>query len=251
MIKNRTKAKSDLAKEKIVLVGVLKNKRDLDLIFSERRYRIPAAQAPKQPFQYLAFYQPALFGRRGKCIRYYARVLRHQIVARREVLPQELSHPRAGEKYLWFRLGKIKILQRPIKNTAPRRISFGFSTLSRLLKSRNILELYNVAPTEEIIGKSLRRAGIKAIAQYPISNGKKRYRLDFAVFCRQGSIAVECDNKKAHSGPRQREKDKIKNAFLKRRDWIVIRLSEKDIVSDLSGCLAKIKKAIQKLGGLA
>lgn len=76
------------------------------------------------------------------------------------------------------------------------------------------------------------------------------------MFCKQGlipiakqsrildriGIAIECDNKKAHSSLRQREKDKIKNTFLRQAGWVVIRLSERDIVSDLKGCITKIKK---------
>jgi very-short-patch-repair endonuclease len=243
MIKNHIK-------DKIVLVGVLKDKRDLNILLTENRYRIPVAYAPRRRFNYLAFYQPALFGRQGKCIRYYARILNYQTTKRNDLLPEELNHPRAHDYYFWILVSKIKKLSRPIRNIIPRRISFGFTTLNRLLKSKNILQLYNVAPTEQIIEDGLSRTGIKAIAQYYVLSGKKRYCLDFAVFCQQWSIAIECDNKKAHSNLRQREKDKIKNTFLRRHGWIVIRLPEHDIVSDLEGCIVRIKKGVRKLGGL-
>ena len=236
--------------DKIVLVSVLRSKRDLNILLTQNWYRIPVAHAPTRQFSYLAFYQPALFSRWGKCIRYYARVLNYQTIRRNDLLPDESNHPRAHEYYLRVCIGKVKKLPRPIRNIIPRRISFGFTTLSRLLKSKNILQLYNIVPTEQIAEDGLRRAGIKAVAQHYVLSGKKRYCLDFAVFCRQGSIAIECDNKKAHSSPRQREKDKIKNTFLRRHGWVVIRLPEHDIVSDLKGCVMKIKKAVQKLGGL-
>lgn len=247
MIKNRVKDKT----EKNVLVGVLKDKRDFDILSAEKWYRIPLSRAPARRFNYLAFYQPALFGRLGRCIQYYARVLDYRIVRRKDLLPNESNHPRAQNYYLRFRVGKVKKLSRPIRNAASRRVSFGFTTLDDLLKSKNILQLYNVAPTEKIMENGLRRAGIKAVPQYYFLNGKKRFRLDFAVFCKKGSIAVECDNKKAHSGLYQREKDKIKNNFLRQRGWAVIRLTEEDIVSDLDGCVARVKKAVQKLGGLS
>ena len=246
MAKNLTNNKID----KIVLVGVLKNKRDLNILLTENWYRMPVARAPRRPFHYLAFYQPAIFGRRGKRIQYYARVLNCQTFKRSDLLPEESGHPRAGDYYFRVRVGKIKKLSRPIRNIIPRRVSFGFTTLNCLLKSKDVLQLYNIAPTEQIIEDGLKRAGIKAIAQYYVLSGQKRHRLDFAVFCRQGTIAIECDNKKAHAGPNQREKDKIKNAFLKQHGWIVIRLPEDDIVSDLKSCIIKIKQAIRKLGGL-
>jgi len=235
--------------DKVVLVGVLKNKRDLNILLTKNWYRIPVAHAPTRQFNYLAFYQPVLFGRQGKRIRYYARVLNYQTMRRSDLLPDGSNHPKVYDYYLRVRVGKVKKLPRPIRNTTPCRISFGFTTLNRLLKSKNILQLYNVAPTEQIIEDGLRRAGIKAITQHYVLSGKKRYCLDFAVFCRQGSIAIECDNKKAHFGLRQREKDKIKNALLRRHGWIVIRLPERDIVSDLNGCIVRIKKAVRKLGG--
>ncbi|MDP2946462.1 MAG: DUF559 domain-containing protein [bacterium] len=243
MIKSRKIAK-------IVLVGVLKEKRDLKTLLTENWYRIPVRYAPKRKFDYLAFYQPAPFNRHGKRIQYYAPVLGCRVIQRRNLLPGELGHPRSRDYYLQVRVGKIKRLSRPVRNIIPRRISFGFTTLSRLLKSKNILQLYNIVPTEQMVKTGLKEAGIKAAAQYYVLGEKRRYCLDLAVFCKQGSIAIECDNKKAHSGLCQREKDKVKDVFLRKHGWIVIRLPEEEIVSDLKGCIVRIKKAVRKLDGL-
>ena len=247
MIKNRTEDKIN----KIVLVGVLKDKRDLNILLTENWYRIPVAYVPTRRFDYLAFYQPALFSYQGKRIRYYARVLNYQVIKRGDLLLDEPNHLRARDYYLRIRVGKIKKLPRPIRNIIPRRVSFGFTTLNRLLKSKNILQLYNIVPTEQIVGDGLSRAVIRTISQYYVLSNKKRYCLDFAVFCKRGSIAIECDNKKAHSSLHQREKDKIKNNFLRKQGWTVIRLPEDDIVSYLKGCIIRIKKVVRKLGGLA
>ncbi|MEK7212757.1 MAG: DUF559 domain-containing protein [Patescibacteria group bacterium] len=237
------------AKAVNVLVGVLKSKRDLTLLLKEHWYRIPAARLPKRRFRYLAFYQPALFGRRGKCIRYYARALKRQTIRRRDLLPDEPWHPRARADYIRIDVGKVRKLPRPIRNTIPRRVSFGFTTRERLLRAKNILQLYNVAETEKMVRKWLCRARIKATAQYWVKSGEKRYCLDFAVFCRRGLIAIECDNTKAHAGLRQRQRDRIKDAFLKNHGWVVMRLKEKDVVTDEKRCIAKIRKMVRKLGG--
>ena len=247
MIKNHTKDKID----KIVLVGVLKDRRDLNLLLREKWYRIPVSHAPRRRFDYLAFYQPLLFGRQGKCIRYYARILNYQIIKRGDLLPEEPSHPRARDYYLQVRIGKIKKLPRPIRNIIPRRISFGFTTLNHLLKSKDILQLYNITPTEPMVGDGLEEAGIMVIPQYYVKGEEKRCFLDFAIFCQKGMIAIECDNKKVHSIPSQKKKDKIKNTFLRKYGWTVIRLPEDDIVSNLPGCIKRIKKAVRKLGGFA
>lgn len=244
MIKNNAQDKN-----KTVLVSVLKNKRDLDALMAEKWYRIPMAYMPRRKFKYLAFYQPVSFGNKGKRILYYADVLNYQIAKRKNLLPKEAKHPRAENFYLKIHIGKIKKLPGPIRNVLPRRISFGFTELDRLLKSKNILELYGVAEAEKIMEKGLRLAEIKAASQYNVKCGNKRFRLDFALFCRHGAIAIECDNKKAHSGRAHTQKDKIKDTLLKRAGWTVIRLPEEDIISDLKGCILKVKKAINNLGG--
>ena len=245
MIKNH-KDKID----KIVLVGVLKDRRDLNILLAENWYRIPMRHAPKRKFDYLAFYQPTSFGRHGKRIQYYAPVLDYKVIKRSDLLPKELNHPRAKDYYLQIHVGKIEKLSQPIRNIIPRRISFGFTTLSHLLKSKDILQLYNVTPTEPMVEDGLKKAGMKAIPQYYVKGEQKRYFLDFAIFCQKGMIAIECDNKKAHSIPSQKKKDKIKDAFLRSYGWKVIRLPENEAVSDLSGCIKRIKKAVRKLGGL-
>jgi hypothetical protein len=236
MIKNHPKDKED----KIVLVGVIKDRRDLGILLKENWYRIPISHLPKRRFDYLAFYQPtSFFGRRGKRIQYYAPVLDCQIVKRSDLLPEELEHPRAKDYYLKIQVGKAKKLSRPIRNIIPRRISFGFTTLNHLLKSKDILQLYNITPTEPMVEDGLKRAGIKATPQYYVRGKEKRFFLDFAIFCQKGKVAIECDNKKVHSLPSQKKKDKIKNAFLRKYGWNVIRLPEDNIVSDLPGCIKK------------
>ncbi|MBU4481311.1 DUF559 domain-containing protein, partial [Patescibacteria group bacterium] len=173
--------------------------------------------------------------------------------------PKELNHPRAKDYYLQIHVGKIEKLSQPIRNIIPRRISFGFTTLNHLLKSKDILQLYKITPTEQMVEDGLKENGIKAIGQYYVSGKKKRYFLDFAIFCHpakrdlkgrlashQGKIAIECDNKKAHFSLVQKRKDWLKNAFLKRHGWTMIRLREDDIVSNLKGCIKRVKNTIQK-----
>ena len=142
----------------------------------------------------------------------------------------------------------VKKLARPIKNIIPRRVSFGFTSWKALLKAGDILELYGVSPTEQIVERRLHRLGIKTEKELTISKEGKRYRLDLAVFCLNGRIAIECDNRKAHSGV-QLEKDKKKDAFLKRNGWHVIRLAERDIIERLDDCLGLVAEAVKKFGG--
>ncbi|OGM97853.1 MAG: hypothetical protein A2735_02700 [Candidatus Yanofskybacteria bacterium RIFCSPHIGHO2_01_FULL_41_21] len=104
-------------------------------------------------------------------------------------------------------------------------------------------------PTEKIIQRALKCLGIKTIAEYTISKNGRKYRLDFAVFCRQGQIAIECDNLKAHSTKIQVLKDREKDKFLKSLGWRTIRLKEKDIIERLNFCTNKISELVKTLGG--
>lgn len=234
-------------KEKLVLVAVLKKQYDLNILLTEKWYRIPVANCPRLRFEYIAFYQPAGFGADGKRIRYYAKISNYKIYKRKNLLPNEPNHPRADEYYLKFFITNIRQLASPIRNIIPRRISFGFTTLKQLKRAKNILQLYGVAPTEQIIEKNLKLAGIKAKPQHYVCSDKKCYRLDLTIFCKNGNIAIECDNKKAHSGKAQKEKDKQKSAFLRQHNWRVIRLTENEIISNLPACLQKILSAISFL----
>ncbi|MEK7132493.1 MAG: DUF559 domain-containing protein [Patescibacteria group bacterium] len=243
------KGKKYLRQKKIVLVCVLKNKSDLRILLKDNWYRIPMAYLPRRKFSHLAFYQPASFGRLGQRIQYYARVLSGTTVKRIDLLPKERNHPRARDDYLRIELAWIKKLACPIKNIIPRRVSFGFTSLKSLLQAGDILELYGISPTEQIVDRGLNSLGIKAKKEFCVSKEGKRYRLDLAVFCRNGRIAVECDNLKAHSGAAHIGKDKSKDEFLERHGWHVIRLTERDIIERLDCCLGLVVRTADKLGG--
>ena len=236
-------------KSKTVLVCVLKTKSDLRILFRQNWYRIPVAYLPRRKFSYLAFYQPAVFGKGGQRIQYYARVKSSRVAKRIELLPREKNHPRAHNDYLRIELAWVKKLARPIKNIIPRRVSFGFTSLKSLLKAGDILELYGISPTEQIIERGLNNLGIKTRKEFGVFKAGKQYRLDLAVFCKNGRIAIECDNLKAHSGAVQMAKDEMKDEFLKRNGWHVIRVTEQDINERLDYCLGIVVKAVEKLGG--
>src|SRR3989344_374421 len=226
--------------EKVILIGVVKNRRDLKLIRKEHWYRMPARYAPVRTYTHIAFYQPAVFGNKGKQIRYFARVKGNAIRTRRDLLPNEHSHARANELYIQVRLGNIQQLKPPVRNTVPRRVVFGFTTLRALKHARNMLDVYEIVPTEVIVGRLLKHMHIHAVPQYPLHNEGKRFRIDFAILRRQGNIAIECDNHKAHRGHAQHEKDILKNKMLRKHGWYVLRISDSDIISNLPMCVKKI-----------
>lgn len=233
----------------VVLVGVLKSRNDREILLNKHWYRIPTTFLPKRRFDHLAFYQPVIFGARGKRIEYYGRITGKEKVKRIKLLPGESLHPRAHDDYVKFTFAKIVKLAHPVKNIVPRRVCFGFTTIRALRSSRTLLQLYQVTPTERIVERGLNRLGIRTEREYSISKDGRRYRLDLAVFCDQGAIAIECDNFKAHSAKSQIKKDKRKDAFLKRLGWRLVRLKEKDVLERPNYCFYKAVKIVKKLGG--
>ncbi len=236
-----------ISDDKTVLVAVLKDRRDRELLLKEKWYRIPVAYLPKRRFQYIAFYQPLGLGPNGKKIEYYAKPAKVSRAKRAELLPSEPNHPRSQDNYARYEFENIEKLARPVRNVIPRRVSFGFTTLEKLKTAGDILELYGVTPTEQIIQKYLARLGISARPQLPITIKGRRFRIDLAIVSLKHKLAVECDNTKAHAGKAQLAKDKTKDKYLRSAGWKVIRLSEEAILKDPEACVLRIQKAGTKI----
>ncbi|MCK4422729.1 MAG: DUF559 domain-containing protein [Candidatus Omnitrophica bacterium] len=237
--------------DSLVLIGVVNRCKDLEIIFNRHWYRIPVKYAPKRRPGYIAFYQTHIFGKEGKTVQYYARIKSSSVARRTDLLPEEKNHARAKEYYYKFELGKIRSTPCPVRNISRQRISFGFTSLSKLQKSKRICQLFDINPIEDIMRRVLKRKGIRAVHEHCLIENKHcRYRLDFAVFCRHGKIALECDNEKSHSTPACRLKDKKRDHYLSRRGWFVLRLRGKQIKDNINSCLKQIEQTIDKLGGL-
>ena len=132
------------------------------------------------------------------------------------------------------------------------RMVFGFTSLSKLKRSSYIHQLFNVKPLELMMDSLLRKSNIKAENEYCIINkGKVKYRLDFAVFCRKGSINIECDNSRHHSQPAQKKKDDARDRYMKKKGWNVIRFTDREITEKPEQCIRNVKKLLKRLGGLS
>lgn len=233
----------NMQNEKLVLIGVVNRQKDLDLILRKCWYRIPVQYAPKKKAGYLAFYQTRVFGAQGKKINYYARIKSSLTTSRQQILPDEKRHPRAKNRYIKYNLGRIQRPPRPIKNLTKRRVNFAFTTMTQLLRSAEISELFNIVPLEDIMAEAMRKNNIPALPQYNIMvNGRCRYRLDFAIIEPNRKIAIECDDEKWHGQPKQRKKDKIRDRWLKRQSWQIVRLSGNRIRNNAGSCIKEIKQ---------
>lgn len=240
------------AADPVVLTGIVKDHRDLARVTRRRWYRIPVAHAPTRAFSYLAFYQPAAFGSHGGRIERYAAVVGCRTVTRREIIPDEPDHPRAGDRYRCYDLGPILRLPHPVRNLTPRRLTFAFTTLRRLFAARELFGVFNATPVESLMEVALRRAHIPVLREFTVALGATgRFRLDFAIFCARGAVAVECDAEAWHTRPAQRARDAAKDAALGRVGWSVVRLTEDAITRDVAECVRRVRRTMQRLGNPA
>jgi hypothetical protein len=126
-----------------VLVVILKRPDDLRIVREEGWYRIPLATAPTPlAADYLAFYQPAAFGKERWAIRFYAPVLRYRIALRRELLPHEAEHPRSDARYYQIELGRLEQLVPAIPAARLRRITFIPTSFGRLRAAHDVRNLW-------------------------------------------------------------------------------------------------------------
>lgn len=126
-----------------VLVAVMNNPRDFEIAREEGWYRIPLKHAPPTTTEatVLAFYFTKAFGEESWAIHWYAPVRGHELVRRRDLLPEEPDHPRADELYYKVQLGPLERLEPPIPSFRWRRIAFIETSWDRFVTAREVHEL--------------------------------------------------------------------------------------------------------------
>jgi hypothetical protein len=126
-----------------VLVVYVPRQGDFARIEREGWYRIPFDFAPKGLYaEYFAFYFGRPFGDEKWAIHYYAPTLGHELLRRRDLLPEESEHPRADKIYYKVQLGPLQRLERPIVSLRWRRITFIHTTWDRFQDAREINDLF-------------------------------------------------------------------------------------------------------------
>jgi hypothetical protein len=143
-----------------VLVAVLTSPRDLEIARAQGWYRIPLARAPARlAADYLAFYQTAAFGPERWSVRWFAPVLRLRLLSRRELLPAEPDHPRAGERYYRVDLGPLAALPLPVPAARLRRVAFIPTSFGQLRRAADVRELWrppeDSRPSDDLWGGGL------------------------------------------------------------------------------------------------
>lgn len=144
--------------ESLILVGILPEKRDLEIARLLGWYRIPLKSAPKViDVDYIAFYQTNEFGKQHRWkIENICPVRGHELVSRAELFHDERDHPRANEEYFKIMLGQIITLPRPIITTEWKRITFLYTLGELFNKAESISQLVVRSEERQSLWQSLR-----------------------------------------------------------------------------------------------
>lgn len=237
-----------------VLVSIMNNKRDGGIACDRHWYRIPVRSAPKivrsLGVRYLAFYLTKVFGEQAFSVPCYASVEKITIVKRKELFPDEVDDPKRDDDYFRLQIGNLQLLPKPIVSKRWRRIVFVETTPSHLLHAKEINDLYHESPIEETFWNALKAEGIDAERQYFVRNEDQRFCLDFALFCVQRNIDVECDGDMYHLQPTRVRRNKKRNNILEKMGWSVLRYGSREIYNDLPKTIDQVKETVNVLGGL-
>lgn len=133
-----------ISPEDRVLVAILNNKPDWQRVQDEHWYRLPVKHAPagSPHFDWLAFYFSSAFDTDKWAIHYYAPVLGHELHTRRELIPSEPDHKRAGDWYYQLQLGPLNHKLPPIVSETWKRITFIITTGDRFEAAEEIRDLF-------------------------------------------------------------------------------------------------------------
>jgi hypothetical protein len=183
-----------------VLVAIMNNRRDFERVCDQGWYRIPVKHAPPATAEsdYVAFYFTRAFGEERWAIHWYAPVRGHELVRRRDLLPDEPDHPRADRAYYKLQLGPLERLEPPIISLRWRRVTFIETTWDRFQMAQEINELY--ASGADGLFVTLKEMGLLPEREFPLREAGVEYVVDLAIPCRDGTLAIALDDRPGPAG---------------------------------------------------
>ena len=144
-------------------------------------------------------------------------------VFRRELFPEELTHPKANHHYYQLMLGSIVQLPRPIPSHRRRRLVFIPTTWRKVSNAVEINDLYDDSPLEDLLWTQLRRLDLTAERQEFIQANGRDYALDFAFYCTTGKVDVEADGDTWHADPARVPEDNRRDNDIETSGWKLLR----------------------------
>ncbi len=241
---------------KNILIAYLPSRKDLLIAQNKNWYRIPVKSkrtpniVKNKSVELIAFYQPKIFREDAHLVRYYGQVKSVNIVKRRNLIRNEPLNAKSDDLYYKIQIEKLLRLPVSIRSLRKRRILFITTTLDRFRNATEINDLFYESPLEEKFWYEFKRIGLNAERQYHETIGKNNFFLDFALFCRNRKLAVECDGDKYHTEKELVQKDKRRDNALESRGWNVLRYTTDDIEYHFEESISQIRDTVNHYGGI-
>ncbi len=240
-----------------ILIALIKDNNDFIYLFKYGWYRIPTKRIKSVPkmvidgsIKYIGFYQGKIFGEDGFQVRYYSKVKNVKIVERNELFPNELYNDKTYDKYYKIEIEDLIKLEKPILSKKRRIIIFINSNMKKFLSADEINDLYLGSSIEEKLWKELKKNMIPAEREFHEKIKSFNYFIDFALFCKNIKLAIECDGDAYHLSEKDVKYDKIRDNNLKSKGWNVLRYTTYDINQDLNNVIYQVKESINRYGGI-
>jgi very-short-patch-repair endonuclease len=241
--------------DKEVLIALLPRLSSLETLRTELWYHIPIETAPQKrwPPKLLAFYQGKVYGKEDAYkIRYFGEVEHIDIVPRKELFPNDMENQYKAER-LYYRL-QLKSLEerpKPIVSYRPRRLVFIPTTMHKFVHAEQINDLFDGSSLEDRLWSALKHIDILAERQWKIIVKRRKYYLDFAVFCRDGKLAIETDGYTTHyDSMNQIDYDTWRQNEIELDDWRFLHYTRRQVKDDWTPYLNQIRQKIEQLGGV-
>lgn len=218
---------------------------------NEGWYRIPVKTKLENLFKvkYLAFYQSYAFGKNSCTTKHYGTIDKIKVVKRNELFPKEKPNQKSNDEYYKIKMKDMNILDTPIPSKRARRIIFINTTLEKLLSATEVNDLFNDSPLEDVVWQVMKENNIVAERQYFVSGGKNLYCLDFAAFCKNGLLNIECDGDSYHINKEKAVLDNKRDNYLTKKGWSILRYSTSQL-DEVDDCISEIRESIYRKGGL-
>lgn len=241
------------------LVALLKEPHDWQIVNSFGIYRIrgslryPPDILKNRCVEYLGFYLPAKFGKHKFSVRHYAKVRKISMAPRYKCVPDEPRNSKSNDDYYKFDLEEPIPLQEPIVSYRGRsHMVLIPTTEERLLDAKELNFLYMGSRLEETMWQSLLEHNIFPEREYPVhTRHSNAYLLDFAVFCKDGRLAIETDGSQHHASRATVLADNRRSNQLSVEKWAVHRYAAEDLAPNkINHTIGEISEKITGLGGL-
>jgi very-short-patch-repair endonuclease len=236
-----------------VLVGILKRKSSLEILKTEAWYHIPVETTIKHwPPKILAFYQGYRFDEEAFQIRYFGEVDQIKIVPRKELFStDERNKHKAENLYYRLSLKRLQEREKPILSYRPRVWAFISTTMTKFENAEQTNDLYIGSALEEKLWKALKHTNILAEREWKVNLQGHTYYLDFAVFCKNGKLAIETDGYLYHYDSKTKiDYDTWRQNEIEIDDWRFLHYTTQQVRDNSTPYLAQIQTKIEQLGGL-